>query len=444
MDQLQPKKSSQFNNALIKPGKFLKHYWWIGFIILILIGVGGFLIAKERKDNSSTTSFASLFSKYSTCPSNLSGVLTYQLMDPKYISALTPLGNLNPPGHTSPVDHIYFNTNSTDKISLYAPADATITSVIEIKRADDSNKPSEYVVQYTICKGLVLDFAGYTELTQPLKDKLATAKPKGCSGEIKKEGHESAERQCGFDLNYPVKSGELMGYTQATPKNGNLDLPFEIWAADYNKPAPSNVDWSYYDGDNRYAHIMCPFDLYAGNFKNEFYAKLGGIVQQINKDEKTGETNKTGGTFKPRTIEPICGTINQNIVGTIQGMWFGEGWKNRTDKKNVDNSRQFSFLHWNIDPTYAEIGNAGEISGGQAGQIQFIPNHTGTIDREPSEVNTDSRVYCYNYVVSRNDKEPSSGKILVQLIDDRHLKLEYQHGTCGTNEAFENPFSYER
>lgn len=34
-------------------------------------------------------------------------------------------------------------------------------------------------------------------------------------------------------------------------------------------------------------------------------------------------------------------------------------------------------------PTYVEIGNAGEITGGQSGQTQFIPKHTGTIDREP-------------------------------------------------------------
>lgn len=177
--------------------------------------------------------------------------------------------------------------------------------------------------------------------------------------------------------------------------------------------------------------------------KNEFYAKLGGIIQQINKDEKTGEMNKTGGTFKPRTIEPICGTVNQNIVGTIQGMWFGEDWKNRTDKNNVDNSRQFSFLHWNIDPVYAEIGNAGEITNGIAGQLQFIAKHEGTVDREPSEVKADGKVYCYNYRNSKNGIN-TFDKILVQLIDDHHVMLENQSGNCNASELFKTPFTYER
>lgn len=428
-----------------KEKSFFRKWWWSWIILAIIVVAAGFVFTKSDKDGeASFTSSLNQKNKKQACPSNLDGILTYSLVDLSKISALTPLGNLNPPGHTSPVDHIYFSTDTTEKISLYAPADSTITSILEIKRSD-SNKPSEYVVQYTICKGLVLDFAGYMELTQPLKDKLAKAKPKGCSGETKKEGHESAERQCGYDINFPVKSGELMGYTQATPKDekdGNLDLPFEIWAANYNKEPPANIDWSYY-GDDRYAHIMCPFDLYTGDLKKQFYAKLGGTEQRVDKDEETGKVTKSTGTLKPRTVEPICGTANQNIVGTIQGMWFGEGWKNRKDKNFVDDSRQFSFLHWNVDPAYAEIGNAGEITGGQANQISFIPNHTGTIDREFSEVKADGKVYCYNYRTSRDGKN-SSGKILAQLIDDRHLKLEFQENDCNESEQFKNPYNYER
>lgn len=418
------------------------------FVVLISIGfvlVGVAIIVFLNQKGIKVNLGKSSASHFPVCPTNLSGILTAPLIEPKYISSLTPLGNINPPGHTSPVDHIYFAANSDEKIPLYAPADLWITNIITL--AFDVGRGFEqrnYALQYTICDGLILDFAGYTDIAQPLKDEINNKKAE-CKDAPKKRGHDGPERQCSYQLNYKVKAGEQIGFTQAESKSDErgLELPLEIWAANYNKPAPTNIDWSFYDGDDRYAHIMCPFDLYAGDLKKQFYAKLGGFEARMSKDEVTGKVIKSQGSFKPRTVEPICGTVNQNVVGTIAGMWFGEGWKNRKDKNFVDNSRQFSFLYWNIDPSYAEIGNAGEITNGQAGQIQFIANHSGTIDREPSEVKADRQVYCYKYETSQDGKN-ISGKILVQLIDDRHLTLEYQNGACGTTEVFQNPFKYER
>ena len=390
-----------------------------------------FLVFSNTKEDGTTK----LFSKYPKCPSNLAGILTAPLIELEHLTSIAPLGNLNPPGHTSPVDHNYFSTDSNAKIPVYAPADAWVTNIISV--AMDAGQGFEfygYVIQLTICDGLILDFANITDISQLLKDEIANKKGE-CKESPKKDGHVGPERQCNNSLSYKVGSGEQIGYVQRTVRfDGNSDLQFEIWAANYNKPAPSNIDWTYYD-DNRYAHSMCTFDLYTGDLKQQFYAKLGGIEQKVTKDIMTGKQMETAPIFKRRTIEPICGTVNQNLVGTIQGMWFGEGWKNRKDKNIPDYTNQFSFLHWNIDPTYAEIGNAGEITGGQSGQMQFIPNHTGTIDREPSEVKADGKVYCYNF---------REGKILTELVDDRHLKLEHQSGSCGISETFTKYYNYER
>jgi hypothetical protein len=422
-------------------------------IILFVLVLGASLIflIHQKKGNiyfpgvEIISDLKSKFLQYPKCPADLTGILTAPLIEPKYISALTPLGNLNPPGHTSPVDHIYFSTDSNERIPVYAPADSWVTSIISVAfDAGRGFEPYGYVIQLTICDGLVLDFANSQDISQSLKDEIA--KQKGdCKDGPKKDGHIGPERQCSYSINSKVRAGEQIGYTQRTLNaDGSYNLPFEIWAADYNKPAPSNIDWSYYDNDDRYAHIMCPFDLYAGTLKQQFYDKLGGINQIKDKDEKTGKQLEAISTFKQRTIEPICGTVNQNLVGTVQGMWFGEGWRNRKDKEMPDNARQFSFLHWNIDPTYAEIGNAGEITSGQSGQLQFIAKHSGTIDREPSEVKADGQVYCYNYNVNQNWQEWSGGKILTELVDDRHLKLEYQSGSCGDTETFNKPYNYER
>lgn len=89
------------------------------------------------------------------------------------------------------------------------------------------------------------------------------------------------------------------------------------------------------------------------------------------------------------------------------------------------------------------VRSLGEITGGQSGQIQFTPKHTGTIDREPNGVRADGKVYFYNYDRDKEGQQ-SEGKILAKLVDDRHLKLEYQPGSCTTAETFTKPYSYER
>jgi len=388
-------------------------------VFLLLISLAVFL--KTRPPSADNP-----LSSYPKCPGDLAGILTVPLIELKHITSITPLGNLNPPGHTSPVDHNYFSVDTDNKVPVYAPADGWITDLVVILAKDE--KTSKYVDRWItldieICQGLKLTLANLTEASSILKDNWPK-NDNGCKYGINKSGHDFTEGQCYYHSNIKVRAGDFLGYTQnEINKDGTKSFGFEIWAANYNQSPPANIDWSFYD-DDRYAHIMCTFDLYTGSLKKQFYDKLGTVDSKF-----------TDSSFIKRTIEPICGTVNQNIVGTIQGMWFGEGWKNRKDKNNPEDSRQFSFLHWNIDPTYAEIGNAGEISNGQPDQVTFLPNHSGTIDREPSEVKADNKIYCYNF---------RDGKILTQLVDDRHLRLEYQSGFCERSETFKKYFNYER
>ena len=55
-------------------------------------------------------------------------------IDPAFVEFIAPLGNLNPPGHTLPTDHIYFyyrllNPSAPARV-VSAPADGTIQTVI--------------------------------------------------------------------------------------------------------------------------------------------------------------------------------------------------------------------------------------------------------------------------------------------------------------------------
>ena len=62
-------------------------------------------------------------------------VLSHSPLEPSAITDIVPLGNLNPPGHTLPTNHIYFFHTPTN-VPVTAPADGTITEVR--KETDDS------------------------------------------------------------------------------------------------------------------------------------------------------------------------------------------------------------------------------------------------------------------------------------------------------------------
>lgn len=378
-----------------------------------------------------------------SCPQNLSGLLTYPLMEPKYIAALTPLGNINPPGHTSPVDHIYFQTNYDGKIPMSAPADATITNITTISKEKTPGKyeVEGYTIKYLVCDGLELDFANYNDVVDSIKAEIARQGEKDCKRGIKKDGHGPlAEGQCYYHVSIPMKSGEQIGWVWNVPhpESGDPTLPFEIWAANYNIDPPSQTNWEYYN-DDRYAHIMCPFDLYAGDLKKQFEAKFGMWEYETREENGKKIINKDApGHFVARNGEPLCGQVDQDIVGTIQGMWFS-----RPSPKDDDNAKfngGLAFLHNNVDVNMGEISVGGDLASGKSGVIFFQPTHSGTINREPSEVKVDGTVYCYE----ASGQWSTQGKFLVQLMEDHHLKAEIQNGTCGANETFINSFNYKR
>jgi hypothetical protein len=93
-------------------------------------------------------------------------------IDPAFIEFIAPLGNLNPPGHTLPTDHIYFyhrlNNPSSPQRVVVAPADGTIQTIINNGSSTGERKlliaaaaPFTYyldhvVIDATIREGLAL------------------------------------------------------------------------------------------------------------------------------------------------------------------------------------------------------------------------------------------------------------------------------------------------
>lgn len=413
----------------------LKKFWWVILLVLIVAGASAFLIFSNR------LAVESLLTSYPICPGNLSGLLTYPLMETKYISALIPFGNLNPPGHTSPVGHNYFLSPSEyvgKDIPLYHPADSWITHIgSETKLNETTGKyePSGYTIDYTLCSGVKIAIAGYIKLSPEVLSALNQSRPKGCKEGIVKPGH-GTSGGCDYELNYKVRAGQIAGWAI-----GDLHQTIEVWAFNYNSKPREDVDWGYYNYGN-YPYAFCLFDLYSGELKEGYYQKFGVTSEETGGKEFNSSMYSKNISFIPRTTEPKCGEINQDIVGTIQGMWWGEDKKTGNDWSIEFDGKGLAFVHDNINPTMGAISIGGNIMQ-NAEVVYFTPAHSGTTNREPSEVKADGKIYCYQDN-ARDWNGHIIDKIIVQLIDDHHLKIENQDGDCTGSESFVNPFTYQR
>ncbi len=420
---------------------FIKKFWWIGIIVIIIFGTSIFFITKnDSKPNLNSNSDTNATSSLPVCPSDLSGLFTARVMDKGVIEALTPLGASNPPGHTYPVDHIYFHgPEDGQPDNVYAPGDGVISNVGLWTSYNDSNAimASDVTMTIKLCQGVEVVMAIPGELSPELQAVVQGLKSDCKSVAAKHEG-ESIVETCDYTLEYPVTAGDYVAQT-----NGK-HLP-EVWALDHNMKTSSDVDWERYNSPY-YEYAFCFFDLYSGELKNEYYnlfgAKGDGVaMEQLmdqGVDKKEIDAKQLESIFTPRTIEPLCGRVIQNITGTAQGDWFG--FPKGSGAELGESTGGLALIHDNINPTIGKVVVAGNFS--EPGVLRFIPTHTGTINREFSEVTADGMVYCYENIHPIG--QVAENKIIIQLIDDHHLKIEQQNGSCGSTESFQKPYYYDR
>ncbi len=100
--------------------------------------------------------------------------------------------------------------------------------------------------------------------------------------------------------------------------------------------------------------------------------------------------------------------------------------------------------HDNRDPSIGVIAISGMLA--SHGAIDFTPQHSGLINREPSEVKADGQIYCYQS--GSYDQVSSapviSGRILLQLLSDGSLRAERQNLSCASSYFFSSPMTYKR
>jgi len=322
------------------------------------------------------------------------------------ITSITPLGNLNPPGHTFPVKHMYFNLKdirtsadadepTPDRI-LYAPGEIWITQISSTEYLDKNE--SDYSIDFSPCDEFHAYFIHVTSLSEKLDEVFTQSKDDCWEEDLGGE----RMRNCDKDVHISMQAGEEIGTVGGNKYN------FDLGTSDM-RVEPSE----FARGDKRFegiGYVVCPLDYFSDDIKEVLYNKLG---------DSSGKDK--------RTIEPICGTPHQDLLGTAQGVWYLKGSSNYNSEED-----HIALVHDNIDPRIPvfSLGNSLETFGIQTGTYRFDPTDSGLVDRDFDDVTADGNIYCYELNTGRDEDNFIS--ILLQLENDETLKVGKGAATqCG-------------
>lgn len=350
-----------------------------------------------------------------SCPDG--PIYTTSPIDPKHLLSVTPLGNLNPPDHTIPTDHIYLVTKANNEIhpelarKVVAPADITISRISHsIAKKSGKIFTDDYSIDFSSCKDIQAKFGHVTKLSEKVAD-LIKDQPGDCRVDHPRPEDEYTYCRIGIDL--ALKAGEELGEAGA-----GLATGLDFWTMDFRSKPLEYANPSRFREEQ--LHIVCPIDLFEPSLKQILSEKFGRYEQK-------------------RTVEPLCGSVNQDIAGTAAGNWI------TTKDGLIDQpeawGKSLALVHDNVDPTVGVVVIGGVIAKPQ--KIQFNPTQSGNTNREFSEVKAKDQIYCYEGgMISQYSNQ--KGRILIQMTDETSLKVEYQSSGCQDNFQFVNPTTYYR
>jgi hypothetical protein len=318
------------------------------------------------------------------------------------ISYIVPLGGPNP----LPGEHVYFivarviaNTNSpTQIVNLYAPGDLTAFRIgRQVQTTNGKIGNTDYFVYFTPCREVTVLFGHVSSLTGPLGGIAfdQCAQPYAI-------GDGSLYEHCTAEVNIPLRAGELIG-TAGGKAAAGIDFDMDDWRLPV--PYVANPDRQYD------LTAACPLDSYEGDVA----AKLRGLL----------------GQGPGKHLAQGCGQIFQDKAGTLQGNWFN----GTPEQTNGNITKMMALVHQNYDPTLDVISVGGTI--GVQGKWDFAPAHSGTVNREFSEITPGDSIYCYQAA-------GMPGRLLLQLVTATTISIEHQSGACTGTFAFINSVAYQR
>lgn len=327
-------------------------------------------------------------------------------LDPKYIKDITPLGNLAPSAHTFPTIHMYWNLKNSDEqeersiaISspFYAPSDMYITRMSRVKDIGDNGGLPDYGINFYPCKEVYAYFDHLATVSEEIEAAFEAASEDFC--EEYTLYYESGPRDwsyCRKEVELFIEEGEYIG----TVGGGKDQKALDVGIYDYRITAHTlaNADrWEFY-ADGNLPYVTCPLDYFPDDIREAYESLI------------------------PKTAEPLCGEVVQDLPGTAQGNWFPEGTSSHFGTEN----EFLALVHDNYNPDQPVFSIGTSVGTIEYGEYIFTTKDSALINRDFSDL-TPTKVYCYESLEPSGSGNSFDGTILVQMPDEETLLIEGQN-----------------
>jgi hypothetical protein len=314
---------------------------------------------------------------YGTCVPHPFSVSPVAIAD---IRSIAPLGNLNPPGHVMPTEHMYVylrlapGGEQTVVTPLHAPCDLTVT----MARATEHVHAGfvDFALTGAPCNDLTLVLGHVSSLEESLFGDTTTLEGWQYDGEY--DGGDEIYRGWVRWFEVGVTAGARLGTAGGHPGQWALD----VGVFDLRTPSGTTANPARWRQSS--LHAACMFDLFAdGPVRDSLVALLDR---------------------EPLPADPTpCGAVHQDVVGTAHGAWFLAGTPNQRPEDN-----HLALVWHSTRPSMAAISVGRAVPTLDSNVYAFTPADTGRLNRTFTAVTPGPQPFGYAHAML-------DGVVLVQL-----------------------------
>lgn len=319
------------------------------------------------------------------------------------------------PGKIFPCDHGGFMlTDITKQVPVFSPADMTITNIMATVQTYWGY--TDYALTLSVNQDEFVVIIGHMSALH--KDIQAVV---DLYGEVDCDTLISLDNMfihCLMWVNIPVSAGDTLGMAGGNPGQNGLDF------GTYDKTRKIEFATDRFD-NYLYPYTVSPLDYFTENICDILIPICGFTLCH--------------GEFTVRTVPPVGGTVDFDIPGTAQGIWFKEG----EPFSPVD--PHMALVYHNVDPSVPIFSIGTGIPGMAEGSYTFTIADSGYVDRTFDTVIPDGHMYRYNVWYHCSPTYYMQCVVLMQMMDETHLKIEKQDIFEGPPWQFtENAVMYDR
>ena len=324
------------------------------------------------------------------CADDSTPIFTVAPTDLDKIAGIITLGNLNPPGHTFPTDHIYFfptreeNADRPNTVNVYSPGDLTITQIWASEHVKAGF--ADYNIFLTPCDEISIEFFHITTPSEEIFGDTADFSGWHLDNDYSTGGE--IYRTWSKEYDIEVAAGEFLGTAGGNPNQWAFDLGVYD-ERQYPAVVAAPERWEGY----RYLNSVCPLSLY------EPGPLLDRMVSLVERDKVEGEGLP-------------CGYVLQDVPGTAHGCWFLEGIE-----ETYPEDLHLALVRDNIHPAYIAVSTGNSVRGLRSRAYKFLPESSGLLNRDFAGITPDGQVYGY---VSLD----YNGVIIISMPDIETLYIE--------------------